>query len=131
MAEPIKKWGGKRPGAGRPKTIRRQVQDAIDEVDGARLYQLLTQWSEGEPVICPHCLKNTGQYTGNNVALESVKELLNRKYGKSIARSEIDITTNIRLTADQVDLLIERYQISQRALLPQGITVDTEAVSVV
>ena len=123
------KRGGPRPGAGRKKTVKRQVIDAIGNIDCERIFKSLDEWSKGKPVICPHCLNDTGQRTADTVALQSAVELLNRRLGKPVAKQEVDITTNIVLTADQIDTILERYQIAQRSLLPAAI--DVEAVSVV
>lgn len=68
-----------------------------------------------KPIECPSCGhqirvidKDVGMY------------LVDRVMGKPKQKHEVDITENIQLTADQVDLLIERYRIASRALLPEA-----------
>ena len=120
------KRGGARPGAGRPKTAKTLLKEQKSQIDVDAMFRLLNRWAKGTKVICPHCMQDTGKRTGDAVALESVKELLNRSLGKSVQKS-IDITASIELSADQIDMILERYQIPERALM----VIDTEAVSVV
>ena len=56
----------------------------------------------------------------DTVALQSALELLNRRLGKVPQQVQLDITETIQLDADQIDLLVERFKIAQRALLPEG-----------
>ena len=81
----------------------------------------LKQWAKGKEVVCPHCGERTGAYTADTVALQSAIELLNRRLGKVPQSVQLDVTQTIQLTADQIDMLIERYQIASRALLPEAI----------
>ena len=120
------KRGGRRPGAGRKKEPSSQLRDAIQEVNLPKIVKNLERWSEGKEVVCPHCTERTGVYVPDTVALQSAIELLNRRLGKVPQQVQLDITEKIQLTADQVDLLIERYRIAQLALLQQGDVIDAE-----
>ena len=124
----ISKRGGRRIGAGRKKTPTTQLRDAIDAINVPEIVEHLRDWSRGKEVICPFCNKNTGAYTADTVALQSAIELLNRRLGKVPQQVQLDVTETIQLSADQIDLLVERYQIAQRALLP---AIDVEYKEVV
>ena len=115
------KHGGRRPGAGRKKTPSTQLRDAIEAINVEEIVNNLREWAKGKEVICPHCNERTGAYTADTVALQSAIELLNRRLGKVPQSVQLDITETIQLSADQIDMLIERYQIAQRALLPEAI----------
>ena len=108
--------GGK--GSGRKKGPSAQLRDAIDSINVPEIVKRLSEWARGKEVICPHCGAHTGCYTADTVALQSAVELMNRRLGKPVQRHDVDITESIVLSADQIDTLIERYQIVQRALLP-------------
>ena len=114
--KPISKRGGRRPGAGRKKGLKRSFQDAIDGIKVDDLVKSLEHWAKGKEVICPHCNERTGCYTADTVALQSAIELLNRRLGKPAQQIKVDITETIQLSADQIDLLLERYQIAQKAV---------------
>jgi len=43
--------------------------------------------------------------------------LVDHAIGKAKSRTEVDITQTLQLTADQIDLLIERYKIRERAVI--------------
>ena len=118
--------GGK--GSGRPKEPRRLVKDALDSVDIDKLLKKLGKWADGKPVICPHCLKNTGACIPDQVSLQSVLELLNRTMGKVPQSVQLDVTETIQLDADQVMKLIERYQIATRAMLTEGDIIEGEVI---
>jgi hypothetical protein len=111
------KRGGRRPGAGRKKGLKRSFRDAIDGIKVEELVKSLEQWAKGKEVICPHCNERTGAYTADTVALQSAIELLNRRLGKPPQSIQLDVTQTIQLSADQIDALIERFQIAQRALM--------------
>ena len=102
--------------SGRKRNVGRLLKDSIEAIDIPKIVKNLEKWSEGKEVICPKCLKGTGIYIPDTVALQSAIELLNRRLGKPVQKHEIDITETIQLTADQIDTLIERYQIAQRAI---------------
>ena len=107
--------GGK--GSGRLKTPSTQLKDAIGEINIPKIVKNLEKWSEGKQVICPECLKPTGVYVPDTVALQSAIELLNRRLGKVPQSVQVDITENIVLSGDQIDLLIERYKIATMPLI--------------
>ena len=107
----------------------RQLKDAIAEVNIPKIVKNLEKWSQGKEVICPHCFKDTNVYVPDTIALQSALELLNRRLGKVPQSVQLDITESIQLNADQVDLLIERYQIAQRALLPAGEVIEGEVLN--
>ena len=117
--------GGK--GSGRPKEPKQLAKEAVGREDVDKLFQRLHEWAEGKPVICPHCFKDTGARTADTIALQSTLELLNRILGKVPQQVQLDITEKIQLTADQVDLLIERYRIASQAQL--GPVIEGEIVS--
>ena len=96
----------------------RQLKDAIAEVNIPKIVKNLEKWSQGKEVICPHCMERTGICVPETVALQSALELLNRRLGKVPQSVQLDITESIQLSADQVDLLIERYQIAMKATIP-------------
>ena len=121
------KSGGRRLGAGRKKTPSRQFRDAIQNIDDSEIIENLTTWARGKEVVCPHCLRNTGAYTADTVALQSALELLNRKRGKVPTQVQVDITETIQLNADQIDKLLYnnygfRIEDVQRFLLTEGVT---------
>lgn len=105
-------------GSGRKKLPKRLFKDAIQNIDDNEIIGSLQAWAKGKEVICPHCSEPTGAYTADTVALQSAIELLNRKRGKVPQSVQLDITETIQLNADQVDLLVERFKIAQRAMLP-------------
>ena len=117
-------------GSGRKKLPGTELRDAIGEVNLPKIVKNLERWSEGKEVVCPCCSERTGIYIPDTVALQSAIELLNRRLGKVPQQVQVDITEKIQLTADQVDMLIERHQITQRALLPEK-TFDIEGEVVV
>ena len=104
--------------SGKKKLPGTQLRDAIAEVNIPKIVKNLEQWSKGKEVVCPRCDKRTGVYVPDTIALQSALELLNRRLGKVPQSVQLDITESIQLNADQVDLLIERYQIAHRAMLP-------------
>ena len=106
------------PGSGPRKKPGTELKDAIGEVNLPKIVKNLERWSQGKEVVCPHCNERTGVYVPDTVALQSAIELLNRRLGKVPQSVQLDITETIQLTADQIDMLIERYQIASRALLP-------------
>jgi hypothetical protein len=108
-------------GSGRKKKPGRQLRDAIQDINIEQIIHNLQEWSKGKQVICPHCNEPTGLYTADTVALQSAIELLNRRLGKPVQSVSLDVTQTIQLSADQIDLLIERFQIANRALLPKVI----------
>jgi len=74
-----------------------------------------------KPFECPSCGvtiriidKDVGMY------------LVDRAMGKPKQKHEVDVTENIQLTADQVDMLVERYRIASRALLSEATPGNTE-----
>jgi hypothetical protein len=83
------------------KQLARRVPDIISEL------QKLTK-----PIPCPHC-GNEVRFIDKDVGMY----LVDRVMGRPKQKTEVDITQSIQLTADQVDLLIHRYEIAQRALL--------------
>ena len=113
-------------GSGRKKLPKRLFKDAIQNIDDSEIIESLRVWARGKQVICPSCGTPTGAYTADTVALQAAIELLNRKRGKVPQQVQLDITEKIQLTADQVDMLIERYRIAQLALLQQGEVIDAE-----
>lgn len=112
--------GGRRPGAGRKKEPSRQLRDAIENINVEEIVASLKVWSKGKEIVCPHCLKRTECFIPDTVALQSAIELLNRRLGKVPQSVQVDITETIQLSADQIDLLIERYKIANQALLIEG-----------
>ena len=64
-----------------------------------------------KPFACPHC-GNEIQVIDKEVAMY----MIDRALGKPVQKHELDITETIQLTADQIDTLIERYQIANRAI---------------
>lgn len=98
----------------------RQLKDAIAEVNIPKIVKNLEKWSSGKEVTCPHCLKSTNVYVPDTIALQSALELLNRRLGKVPQSVQLDITETIQLNADQVDMLIERYQIAMKATISPG-----------
>jgi len=104
-------------GSGRKKLPKRLFKDAIQNIDDSEIIESLRVWARGKQVVCPSCGKATGAYTADTVALQAAIELLNRKRGKVPQQVQLDITEKIQLTADQVDLLIERYRIASQAQL--------------
>ena len=107
-------------GSGKKKLPGTQLRDAIAEVNIPKIVKNLEKWSQGKEVICPHCFKDTNVYVPDTIALQSALVLLDRRLGKVPQSVQLDITESIQLNADQVDLLIERYQIAHRAMLPEG-----------
>ena len=108
-------------GSGRKKKPGTELRDAIGEVNIPKIVKNLEKWSEGKEVICPHCAERTGCYIPDTVSLQSALELLNRRLGKVPQSVQVDITETIQLSADQIDLLIERYKIANQALLGEVI----------
>ena len=115
-------------GSGPRKKIKGQIRDAIDNVDVDGLFEKLNEWATGTEVMCPHCLKMTGRYTADTVALQSAIELLNRRLGKVPQSVQLDVTERIVLNADQIDRvmknhlpqIIEIYKPEITALLPEA-----------
>ena len=77
-----------------------------------------------KPIECPSCGqsihvidKDVGMY------------LVDRVLGKPKQQVKVDITETIQLTADQIDLIVERYQIVQRALLGEVIEGEVKVIS--
>ena len=106
-----------------------QLRDAIAEVNIPKIVKNLEKWSQGKEVICPHCLKNTGICVPDTISLQAALELLNRRLGKVPQSVQLDITETIQLNADQVALLVERYQIAHRAMLPVGEVIEGEVLN--
>ena len=96
-------------GSGRKKLPKRLFKDAIERIDDTEIIDSLMTWARGKEVVCPHCNESTGCYTADTVALQSALELLNRKRGKVPQSVQLDITEKIQLSADQVDLIIEKH----------------------
>jgi len=76
-----------------------------------------------KPFSCPHC--------GNEIRMidkDVGMYLVDRALGKPKQKHEVDIAENIQLTADQIDVMIQRnpvlaraYEIAQRQLLTEGV----------
>ena len=113
-------------GSGRKKLPKRLFKDAIESINDSEIIESLSNWARGKEVVCPHCNQLTGAYTADTVALQSAIELLNRKRGKVPQSVQVDITEKIQLSADQIDQLIQRYEIATRAQLPPGDTIEGE-----
>ena len=65
-----------------------------------------------KPIPCPSC-GNAIRVIDKDVGMY----LVDRVMGRPKQRTEVDITERIILTADQVDMLIERYRIAQGAVI--------------
>ncbi|MCJ7828624.1 MAG: hypothetical protein MUP81_02655 [Dehalococcoidia bacterium] len=113
-------------GSGRKKKPGRLLRDAIQEINIEQIIHNLQEWSRGKEVICPHCNEPTGAWTADTVALQSAIELLNRRLGKVPQSVQLDITETLQLSADDIDKLVERFKIAQRALLPLGEVIEGE-----
>jgi len=107
-------------GSGPKKKAARQLRDSIGEVNLDKIVKNMERWSEGKEVVCPKCLEHTGVYVPDTIALQSALELVNRKLGRVPQQVQVDSTETIQLSADQIDLLVERYGIANKALLPVG-----------
>ena len=120
--------GGRRAGAGRKPAPSTQLKDAIESINIPKIVKNLEKWSAGHKVICPHCEKDTLVTVPDTVALQSAIELLNRRLGKPVQRQEIDVTTTIQLSADQIDnvlrnhlpQVVQMYEPEIRGLLSEG-----------
>ena len=116
------------PGSGRTKLVKREVRDAINEINVEEIFSNLREWAKGTPIVCSYCGKDTGARTADTVALQSAIELLNRRLGKPVQRHEVDITETIQLNADQIDQVIRKhlpqiveiYGADIRGLLPEA-----------
>jgi len=64
-----------------------------------------------KPITCPHC-GNQLKVIDKDVGIY----LVNRVMGMPKQRTEVDITQQIVLSGDQIDVLIERYEIASRAI---------------
>ena len=113
------KWGGVRPGAGRKRSLRLEWRDAIDNIDVAGLVKKLEEYAEGKPVICSVCGNECGRLP-DTLAIQAAIELLNRRLGKPVQKTELDITERIVLTSVQIEKIMQRYQLAQRLMLPAG-----------
>jgi len=96
-------------GSGRKKLPKRLFKDAIESIDDYEIIDSLRTWAKGKEVVCPYCLRNTGAYTADTVALQSALELLNRKRGRVPQQVQVDITETIQLSADQIETVLHRY----------------------
>ena len=96
-------------GSGPRKKPSTQLKDAIAEINIPKIVRNLEKWSQGKEVICPHCQECTGVYVPDTVALQSAIELLNRRLGKPVQKTELDVTHNIQLNADQLDSLLVNH----------------------
>ena len=96
-------------GSGRKKLPKRLFKDAIANINESEIIESLRTWAKGKPVICPHCLKDTGAYTADTVALQAAIELLNRKRGKVPQSVQLDVTETIVLNADQIDQVLRKH----------------------
>ena len=96
-------------GSGRRKEPSRLFKDAIERIDDHEIIESLMSWAKGREVVCPHCNEHTGAFTADTVALQSAIELLNRKRGKVPQNLQVDVTERIELSADQIDVLIEKH----------------------
>jgi hypothetical protein len=65
---------------------------------------------------CPNCNAPV-----RGVDRDAIIYLIDRAMGKPTQKHELDVTQTIQLSADDCDKLIERFQIAQRALLPEAI----------
>ena len=109
MPKGIPKAGFRRTGKYKSKTLQELEQElALKAPDIVAELEKLTK-----PIECPNC-GNSIKVIDKDVGMY----LIDRVLGKPKQRTEVDITETIQLTADQVDMLIERYQIASRALLP-------------
>lgn len=68
-----------------------------------------------KPMTCPEC-GHTIKIIDKDVGMY----LIDRVLGKPTQRHEVDVTETIQLSGDQIDLLVRRYEIATRALLPCG-----------
>ena len=107
------------PKAGYRKTKWKEAKsrEEIEREIAFRVPDIITELEKlSKPFPCPHC-GNTIKIIDKDVGMY----LIDRVLGKPKQRTEVDITETIQLTADQIDMLIERYQIASRALLPEAI----------
>jgi transcription elongation factor Elf1 len=125
MPKGIPKAGFRRTGRRKSKTLQEFEQElALKVPDIVAELEKLTK-----PFPCPHC--------GNEIKMidkDVGMYLVDRVLGKPKQKHEVDITENIQLTADQIDMvlknhlpqIVELYKPEIRGLLTEGTPGNTE-----
>ena len=108
------------PGSGARKQPITTLKESLANLEGdiPGIIDELKKLAYGKPVKC-EC--------GREVKLKQIDReaaiyLIDRVLGKPTQRTEVDITERIVLTSVQIDKIIQRYQLAQRLMLPEGST---------
>ena len=124
MPKGIPKAGFRRTGRRNSKTLQELEQElALKAPDIVAELEKLTK-----PIECPNC-GNSIKVIDKDVGMY----LLDRVMGKPKQKHEVDITENIQLNADQIDMvlknhlpqIVELYKPEIRALLTEATTGNT------
>ena len=92
------------------------IMEVEKELQG-KLPRLLEELEKlTKPIPCPNC-GHTIQHMDKDVGMY----LVDRVMGKPTQKHEVDITEQIILSGDQIDIVVERYRIAEKALLGEVI----------
>jgi len=113
--------GGARVGAGRKKEPTTLLKEAINNLEGdmPAIIEELKKLALGKPVKCPNCGAEVGL---KQIDREAGIYLVDRIFGKPTIHTELDITDRIELSSEQIERIIQRYQIAERLMLSQAAT---------
>jgi len=97
------------------KRFRTTTLADIEESIQAEVPSLLAKLQQlTRNVVCPQC-----GHAINVIDKEVAMFLIDHGIGKPRQKLEMDVTERIELTAVQIEKIIERYKLAQRAMLPE------------
>ena len=109
-----------KPTRGFRRTARyktRTLQDIEQEIQSKTPELVEKLENLTKPIVCPECGHVT-EMIDKDVAMF----LIDHGIGKPRQKLEVDITERIVLTSVQIEKIMQRYQLAQRLMLPEGLT---------
>ena len=109
-----------KPTRGFRRTVRyktRTLQDIEQEIQSKTPELVEKLENLTKPIVCPECGHVT-EMIDKDVAMF----LIDHGIGKPRQKLEVDITERIVLSSVQIEKIMQRYQLAQRLMLPEGLT---------
>jgi len=117
--------GKPKAGFRRTKKYKGKTVQDIERELAFRVPDIIAELEKlAKPMTCPSC-GHSMQVIDKDVGMY----LVDRVMGKPRQEHKVDITETIQLSADQIDLLIKRYDIAGRALLGPVIEGEVKVLS--
>ena len=117
MARGVPKAGFRRTKYHASNTLKSALEHLEGDIPG--ILEELKKLALGKPVVCPNCGHEVGI---KQIDREAAFYLCDRILGKPTIHTELDITDRIELSSEQIERIIQRYQIAERLMLSQAAT---------